>query len=385
MGILAQVLLHGLLTSAGSSDPDPSRVKTEVTPPATNPAPPLQSKDVTLSALQELLVPVAEEEMTSRRAAKVRIWNQQLPTKEKIATQWWDPTFTNAPIYITPTWGLSNRLRTMAGAFIAGRAVRRNVIVVWRTVDQCPQKLEDLFIGVAAANSVPKENVKNLDHWNKCEYRPANMSEIEATPHNISMHMWGCDFEVKSTVHERHLAFHAMHLQPKIQEQIRGIINSLMIEGRHTVGIHIRQGSLQDAKEGTFFAKMPKAPKDANDIPCCMEDLRGTNRTTWICNSNTRPLGNYLQTMQQNFYKKNAVFFIAADRPQCLESLKAGPAGQFIYHSDLLGANASRNNATAAVVDMYVLAALDEFVAGDPGSWSKLIDHMRKGFQQIIR
>eukprot|EP00411_Alexandrium_monilatum_P066689 CAMPEP_0175593386 /NCGR_PEP_ID=MMETSP0096-20121207/53906_1 /TAXON_ID=311494 /ORGANISM="Alexandrium monilatum, Strain CCMP3105" /LENGTH=91 /DNA_ID=CAMNT_0016897649 /DNA_START=18 /DNA_END=290 /DNA_ORIENTATION=+ len=89
------------------------------------------------------------------------------------------------------------------------------------------------------------------------------------------------------------------------------------------------------------------------EIPCCTESA-----PHWVCPGYARPLSSYLAAMQKRRTTGGSpVFYVASDRPACVRLLER-PGDVRVLHSRLPGTDRSgRNNATAALVDMYALAA----------------------------
>jgi len=294
-----------------------------------------------------------------------------------LPTAWWDPALTRAPIYVEPRWGLSNRLRTIAGAFVAGRKVGRNVVVIWQPTPQCPQELAELFEGIATAPAAPA-NAYKLEHGRLCEYRVPTPSALEQIRGDQPIFVSACDFSVKGLLEQRHLAFHAMHLQPALRAEVASLVGQLRKPGRRAIAVHIRQGSLQDARQGSFFGKFQRPPASMTELPCCTEQS-----PSWVCPGHAHPLSSYVKTMRDRAGGAAAVFFVASDRPACIGSLKQNPGSYMtLVHSRLPAMDGSgRNNASAALVDMYALAACEEMLHMDVGSWGGLIHSLHEGFQ----
>jgi len=326
-----------------------------------------------VSALQELLPPHTQGSLLEGALERPQ------PSPGALRAVWWDHRLIKAPIYVRPTWGLSNRLRTIAGAFVVGRAVGRNVVVIWGTSPQCPQNLTDFFQGVPSAPGPPAGAALLQRNPRTCEFRADNLSGLEQVPGDRPIYVNGCDFAVKHVTDQRYLAFHALHLQPALRAEARALIALIRRPGRRAVGVHIRQGSLQDARQGAFFGPFRRPPAGTTGLPCCTE---GGPR--WVCPARARPLGSYAAAMRKAAgVAASSVFFVAADRPSCLSRLERQPGGLDIVHSHLPATDrAGSNNATAAILDMYGLAVCERVIHQDPGSWTGLVQDIHRGFQQ---
>jgi len=308
---------------------------------------------------------------TRHRSVVAELANGSLPelvgdVEAGLASQWTDATFTSAPIYVQPQWGLANRLRTITGAWTVGRAFGRNVVVIWNPDVQCPQNLTDLFEGIAVAASPPPDAV-HLHHEGFCEYRESDAQELMKVPSNVPIYVMACDFVVGDSNSKRFEAYHALRLQAALRGEVGRITRRLRSRGEHAVGVHIRQGSLEDARGIGFFGHF-KIPAGLQEVPCCAQDA-----PKWACPVQARPLEMYLGELSKrsaNGTTNGTSFFIAADRPSCVRALEEHAGNLTIVHSqEPTGEAAGKNNASSALLDLFGLAACHEMVSFDPGSW----------------
>tara|TARA_Y100000389_G_C17023409_1_gene299938 strand:- start:28 stop:495 length:468 start_codon:yes stop_codon:yes gene_type:complete len=91
-------------------------------------------------------------------------------------------------------------------------------------------------------------------------------------------------------------------------------VNDIVRAG--AIGVHVRQGNVNDWERGFFFNDEWKdiSKRDPTSAPlmCCFKD---ETKNLSACTSNVTHLERYIEKMNEF---PNAVFFVCSDRPGCL-------------------------------------------------------------------
>jgi len=293
---------------------------------------------------------------------------------------WWDPDFRSEPIYVEPYWGLSNRLRTMTGAYAAGRAVGRNVIVIWKPGEFCMENITELFENLPTASMAPDSSVTLFPNGQPgCEYGNG-IGELASVGSHVPVYIRACDFNVPETRGKRFMAYHAMQLNMGIGKEIATLIKQLRSLGNRSIGVHIRQGSADDVQHGNFFGKFEGPLGGLTELPCCSQ-----NAPKWACPEKASPLQEYASRMKQkasSYPGEKVIFFVASDRPSCIRDLvhEMTDAGFIVLHRPLDGDDGTGpDDAKTAMLDMFSLAACSELLDSQSGSsWGQEINMIHK-------
>jgi hypothetical protein len=106
------------------------------------------------------------------------------------------------------------------------------------------------------------------------------------------------------------------HVRFNLYDEDQRALNDIFYN-RNLVGVHIRQGNVNDWARGYFFNEEWRSIKDREPTSspqfCCFENK---NQNMSACTSNVTPVDAYIKKMKQ--YPTDTEFFVCADRTGCL-------------------------------------------------------------------
>lgn len=262
-------------------------------------------------------------------------------------------------LYVRPFWGIGNRLRTLRVAYDLARELGMPLVLVDEPDGGCSVPLSDML-------DLPVAHVlTHRRHVPRCATRlrfnaPVGcglelpLGAFRGTPGDIFIE--ACQLRVDGL--ESSGDFYRL-VRPK--RRVREALAPLAALLGRCVGVHIRQGSIADFRKGNFFGAWDNSSRD-DPIGCCVEGAE----TPALCPPSAPKLHVFIQKMQQ--YPEDTAFFVASDRPGCIQRLHAAFPGRILH----LPVQTERELDTfRGMCDFMALAACRELVVTRVSSFSE--------------
>ena len=267
-------------------------------------------------------------------------------------------------LFVRPLWGLGNRLRTISGAFSAAYRLGCRCVIIWDIDPHCPQHVNELFSNIPTVSKAPT-GVREFKLDRQCEFEHS----LTTLERNLPCIVTACKFWTDEADRYRHEFYAWAKLVPSIQASLRRYSAGFITAHSPTIGIHLRQGDIADAKDKHSQFESVDA------LPCCLkEDTPGCPPETVTVRSVT----DKIRRRPQNRY------WIATDRVQCIEELKTmlNPCDAIRYIGCFGDETIDLYNRDirVALVDMYMLASCKLFYGSDDiSSFSTEVHVIKRG------
>lgn len=278
----------------------------------------------------------------------------------------------NKYIFLIPQWGLGNRLRSLSGAFSVAKKLNAELIVIWNKSDHFPQHINEIFTNIKCIAELPKDiEISEIQHTGACEL----YSDLNHIDKNLPCKIESCMVNIKETEDSRYEFYEYARLTNFIKQEIRKYCKHFM--DNDTIGIHLRQGDIADARDNHFFGKWTESKikiTKSSDLPCCSD----ADKEDIGCPSNIQTIDSRLKDLK---FTSGNKFWIATDRIQCIPMFKEklNPCelryiGCFESIPDL-----ETRDMRLALIDMYMLALCESFHGTSISSFTNEISVIKKG------
>lgn len=225
-------------------------------------------------------------------------------------------------LYVRAIWGIGNRLRTLRVAYDLARELGRPLVLVDELDEFCSLRLSDLLHLPVARVLTHRRLVP------RCAVRlryntPAGcglqlpLDAFRAIPGDILIE--ACHLRVDGLADSS--AFYR-HVRPK--QRLRDALAPLSARLQDCVGVHIRQGSIADYRKGNFFGAWDNSSRK-DPVGCCVAG----SETPSLCPSSAPKLDVFVDGMRR--YPGDTAFFVASDRPGCIQRLHAEFPGRILH------------------------------------------------------
>ncbi len=268
-------------------------------------------------------------------------------------------------LILKPMWGLGNRLRTMSGAFTAAKRLNVRCLIFWEKNHHSPQDITELYSNIPITTRIPGDMKIEANGRGKCEWD----STLETLENKLPCVITSCNFVIKDTDKHRHEFYQWVQLAPMVSKWI-GQYSQLL--HNKSIGLHLRQGDITDAKDDWFFGKWSGKPKfvhSESDLACCSNK----NSNSHICPSNIETIDKRLMDIKNENIDSKTIIWVATDRKNCIKVFEEKLKPASVIHLGSL--NYNRKNATGrdmrnALVDMYMLAKCNRFYGSSISSFT---------------
>ena len=284
-------------------------------------------------------------------------------------------------LFLKPQWGLGNRLRTMSGAFTVAKRLNARCLVLWEKNDHFPQHIEELYSNIPITTTLPHDIKTEKPGNSACEWR----STLQTLENKLPCLISSCMFEIKDTEKDRHEFYQWAQLTPTVSKWIDQYCNLLHTSSGSTIGLHLRQGDIADARDNHFFGQWTREKEklviqSESDLPCCSD----TNRDSPTCPSNIETIDKRLEAIKNEEIDHETKIWVATDRTNCIKAFeeKLKPASVVYLGSlDFNRKNATERDMRLALVDMYMLAKCNRFYGSYISSFTKEVEVIQKAFR----
>ena len=279
-------------------------------------------------------------------------------------------------LILKPMWGLGNRLRTMSGAFTAAKRLNVRCFIFWEKNDHFPQDITELYSNIPITTRIPDNMKIEASGKGRCEWE----NTLENLENKLPCIISSCNFLIKDTDKYRHEFYQWVQLSPIVSKLI-GQYSQLL--DNKSIGIHLRQGDIADAKDDWFFGKWSGKPKivhSESDLVCCSNK----NSNSHTCPSNIDTIDKRLMDIKNENIDSKTNIWIATDRKNCIKVFEEKLKPASVIHLGSLKFN--RKNSTGrdmqnALVDMYMLAKCIRFYGSHISSFTDEVKVINRAFR----
>lgn len=284
-------------------------------------------------------------------------------------------------LYLRPQWGLGNRLRTMSGAFTVAKKMNARCLVLWDINDHFPQHIEELYSNIPLTTTLP-DDIKTEAVHNACEWKSTLQDLKQKLPCLIN----SCLFEISDTEKDRHEFYSWAKLTPTVSNWVDTYGKELRTS-EPTIGLHLRQGDIADARDNHFFGKWTEDKeklviKSESDLPCCSD----ANSDHPHCPSNIETIDKRLKAIENETLTSQTKIWVATDRTNCIQYFKEKLKPASVFYLGCLDVNKkdpTERDMRLALVDMYMLAKCNRFYGSYISSFTKEVEIINKAFKNM--
>jgi hypothetical protein len=222
-------------------------------------------------------------------------------------------------LYVWPLWGIGNRLRTVRVCYnIANKLGHELVILEHYDEGFDEASLTNLvnlpFRSLKLHDFKRIPNVPVLEYNDQCTLKISS-DELD-TYSGRTFCIRACAVEVTgddalNTTNEMY-----KHVRFSLYDEDLKMLSKIFTN-RNLVGVHIRQGNVNDWARGYFFNEEWRSisEREPTSSPqfCCFANA---DQNISACTSNVTPVDSYIEKMKQ--YPSDTQFFVCADRTGCL-------------------------------------------------------------------
>ena len=278
-------------------------------------------------------------------------------------------------LILKPMWGLGNRLRTMSGAFTAAKRLNVRCFIFWEKNDHFPQDITELYSNIPITTRIPDNMKIEASGKGRCEWE----NTLENLENKLPCIISSCNFLIKDTDKYRHEFYQWVQLSPIVSKLI-GQYSQLL--DNKSIGIHLRQGDIADAKDDWFFGKWSGKPKivhSESDLVCCSNK----NSNSHTCPSNIDTIDKRLMDIKNENIDSKTNIWVATDRKNCIKVFEEKLKPASVIHLGSLKFN--RKNSTGrdmqnALIDMYMLAKCIRFYGSHISSFTDEVKVINRAF-----
>ena len=214
-------------------------------------------------------------------------------------------------MYVFPLWGIGNRLRTLRVCYNIAQQSGHAIVIVDNIDEGFDHPSLTALAGLPfchiSRKSFERMNLPMLTHNDSCILRiPRTDLDIYA---NRSFCIQGCAVEITDETHlnESNTMYKLLkfNLPPEYHSMFASIRNNPKV-----IGVHIRQGSVNDWSRGYFFNE--NEWKDIQNLKpetspqfCCFEEA---SINLSACTSSVVAVDKYINRMKQ--FASDTVFFV---------------------------------------------------------------------------
>lgn len=274
----------------------------------------------------------------------------------------WSYATLEPTLYLRPFWGIGNRLRTLRVAFDLARVLKRRLVLVDSIDVGCDVYLTSLMDvpvdGVLYTKALVPMYRKTIKSNGKGDCSLTMPLEDFQKIKDKALLIESCTLNVAG-LEETSEFYERTSPHPMIVRPILNLMEAIQIT--KPVGVHIRQGTVSDYKQGFFFGKWKNSSPDI-PIGCCSKSLVGDDV---VCPKSAPCVDGFVTKM--NEYSPETIFYVASDRPGCLLQLKE-IFGDRILHQPI--EIESSTNSVRGMRDFVALSMCRELIISNVSSFS---------------
>jgi hypothetical protein len=221
-------------------------------------------------------------------------------------------------LYVYPLWGIGNRLRTVRVCYNIAQQSGHAIVIVDHIDEGFDHPSLTALAGLPfrhiSEKSFKRMNLPTLGYNEECTLRVSRENlDIFA---NRSFCIKACEIDIIGETHLNESNTLYKHVKFNLPFEYHSMFASIRNNPK-VIGVHIRQGNVNDWSRGYFFNDewKDKQLNDPDTSPqfCCFEDA---SKNLSACTSNVVAVDKYINRMKQ--FASDTVFFVCADRTGCL-------------------------------------------------------------------
>lgn len=226
--------------------------------------------------------------------------------------------FNHAVLFVQPLWGIGNRLRTIRKSHALAKQLNRELIIIEHIDDGLKISMKTLFgirvrhMSLFVFKFLYEKSCTSFIFNEQCSLKHdlKLFEDVGKKPIFVK----ACELDIKG-VNMNDRGIYKIW-KPYIDVKTQQIIKNIK-KHKHVVGVHIRQGNVNDWDRGYFFNDEWKdiKHKQPDSAPhfCCY-DSKVKNLSA--CTSNIQPLDGFIKEMKK--YRKDTRFYVCSDRVGCV-------------------------------------------------------------------
>ena len=273
----------------------------------------------------------------------------------------------NTYIYVWPLWGIGNRLRTIRVAYHVAKITKRKICIIEHDDDGFKGSMQNMFnfpfkhVGVRFFENIicKLHDVPIIEFNEQCSY----VGSITQFQNYKSFCIKACEIKINDSDMNDNSLYYLM--KPSFAKKHMLVIEH--IKQTRAVGVHIRQGNVNDWQRGYFFGDEWKdiSIKDPTSSPqfCCFKDNK---KNLSACPSNIQYIESFIEKMQT--FPKETIFFVCADRPGCTMYLHQLFPNQIIMNQ--IDIESEKINTYKGWIDFFCLATCSQIIVSKISSFS---------------
>ena len=272
-------------------------------------------------------------------------------------------------IFLKPLWGIGNRLRTIRKAYALAKQTGRELIILEHVDDGLSVSMRKLF-GVRVGH-MPFIVFKWL-YSRRCVHFKYNtqctlaldVREFEKV-RGKNIFIEACEMNIHGVdMNDRSIY---TSWSPYRDSKTEQLVNRIKSAKAKVVGVHVRQGNVNDWARGYFFNEewrdIRKREPESSPHFCCYESKE---KNLSSCTSNVQGLEGYIRKMKE--YPDDTIFYVSGDRVGCVIHLHQLFPNRVI--SNDVEMETEHLDIYKSVQDFLSLSECDEIIVSNISSFS---------------
>tara|TARA_Y100000389_G_C17470688_1_gene530392 strand:+ start:2471 stop:3430 length:960 start_codon:yes stop_codon:yes gene_type:complete len=278
----------------------------------------------------------------------------------------------NNVMFIKPMWGIGNRLRTIRKLIPVAKYTNRRIILIEHEDDGLQKITMKKLFGIPFLHIpmylfilIYSRTCVTIKYNVECTLK-YDIQEIVDKSVGRNVLMIGCEVNINKINMEDRSLYDIWN--PYKDNNTNTLINQIKSHNGKVIGVHIRQGNINDWERGYFFSEewrgiKDKEPESAPHF-CCYEDK---SKNLSACTSNVQGLEGFIREMKK--YPKDVKFFICSDRTGCMLHLYQLFPQRIISNS--VDIETPKLDIYKGMQDFLALSECDEIIVTNVSSFSK--------------
>lgn len=273
-------------------------------------------------------------------------------------------------LYVFPLWGIGNRLRTVRVCYNIARKLGHELVVLEHFDDGFdePSLVELLnlpFRSMSVDDFKRMTTVPTVEYNSQCTLK-ITANELEAyRQQTFCIKACAVEVEGDNALNDDNSMYNPIRF--KLNDADERELSKIFNTRKNLVGVHIRQGNVNDWSRGYFFNEEWRdiSSRDPTSSPqfCCFKD---TDKNMSSCTSNVTPVELYVARMKE--FPPDTEFFVCADRTGCLLYLHQMFPNRI--HMLPLAIQTDRVNTKAGLADFYGLSQCSKVIVSHVSSFA---------------
>ena len=274
-------------------------------------------------------------------------------------------------IFVKPMWGIGNRLRTIRKLIPVAKHMKRKLVLIENDDDGLKKITMKKLFGIPFVhmplflfNLVYARSCVTIKYNTECTLQ-YDINEIVEKSKRKNVLMIGCEVSIKNIDMNDRTLYKLWN--PYKDDVTKSLIRRIKSYRGKVIGVHVRQGNVNDWDRGYFFNEewrdiKNKEPESAPNF-CCYEDK---SKNLSACTSNVQGLEGFIKKMKT--YNQDVHFFVCSDRTGCLLHLYQLFPNRII--SNVVEMETAEIDIYKSMQDFLALSECDEIMVTNVSSFS---------------